>query len=161
MKTTTKSAWFVENYIRDHSGLFSLSSLARILIRAPVVWRLDNAIHRINCYWVDKLTKQTMLPSGQWLIWWIAISILWSVEPDDVISCFLCFSQLVFIVKKEKYLIAWRYDKTIFFSLVLALISKILFLPLKTKIQIFALPCNIFYISVQSLSKPYPQNPKF
>ena len=33
--------------------------------QAPVVQRLDNAIHWINRYQVDVLTKQTTLSAGQ------------------------------------------------------------------------------------------------
>jgi len=42
--------------------------------------------------------------------------------------------------------------KTIFYSLA-ALVCKILFLPLENKIHVFALPCNILYLSTTSCPK--------
>ena len=80
--------------------------------------------------------------------------ILTSDNIDDVISHFftIVYTNSQFIHKiRWNYMMAWIYEfyflvsKTIFYSLPV-LLCKILFMPLKNRLRIFMLLCNIFYI---------------
>ena len=110
---------FIRNYIRDPSGVFSISSLVRILMTSfPALSRPFGTNNR------------------------------WKMARD----------RLVYIIKRKLHsdLNIWIWFsrvKTIFYSLA-ALVRKILSLPLKNKIHIFAPPCtvNILYIHCMSWS---------
>ena len=102
---------FIRNYIRDSSGVFSISSLVRISITSFPTLTLS-FVQKYSCPY-----NKRKLHGG------LKIGILFSWE-----------------------------KKKLFYSLA-ALVCKILFLPLENRIHVFALPCNILYLSTTSCPK--------